>query len=76
MIPPCLTLEARINGKVEQSWEFEYRPPLHLSVVAIEKGAFRSPSKSFTFTLFTNGLVSLFNGLSTFIGYLKPKVFS
>ncbi len=32
-----------------------YRPPLHLSVVAIEKGAFRSPSTkviNFTFTYY------------------------
>ena len=34
----------RIKNKVEQSWEWSKRPPLHLGVVAIEKGAFRLPS--------------------------------
>ena len=32
--------KVRIKGKVEQSWERKLHPPLHLSVVAIEKGAF------------------------------------
>ena len=32
-----------IKGKVEQSKEKIWRSYLHLSVVAIEKGAFRSP---------------------------------
>ena len=32
--------KVRIIGKVEQ---FRERPPLHLGVVAIEKGAFESP---------------------------------
>ena len=36
--------KVRIKGKVEKSLEKEYRPPLHLGVVAIEKGAFGSPS--------------------------------
>ena len=34
----------RIEGKVEQSRERSSASPLHLGVVAIEKGAFRSPS--------------------------------
>ena len=33
-----------IKGKVEQSRERSSAPPLHLDVVAIEKGAFWSPS--------------------------------
>ena len=32
------------KGKVEQSREWSSAPPLHLGVVAIEKGAFGSPS--------------------------------
>ena len=37
--------KVRIEGKVEQSRQGkEYRPPLHFSIVAIEKGAFGSPS--------------------------------
>ena len=36
--------KVRIKGKVEQSRERSSAPPLHLGVVAIEKGAFRSPS--------------------------------
>ena len=32
-----------MKGKVEQSRGKEWRPPLHLGVVAIEKGAFWSP---------------------------------
>ena len=35
-----LLYKVRIKGKVEQSREKEYRPPLHFDVVAIEKGAF------------------------------------
>ena len=36
--------KVRIKGKVEQSWERSSAHPLHLGVVAIEKGAFWSPS--------------------------------
>ena len=36
-----------IKDKVEQSWE-RSSPPLHFGVVAIEKGAFGSPSTSVT----------------------------
>ena len=36
--------KVHIKGKVEQCWDKEYCPPLHLGVVAIEKGAFWSPS--------------------------------
>ena len=36
--------EVRIKGKVEQSRERSSAFPLHLGVVAIEKGAFWSPS--------------------------------
>ena len=35
--------KVRVKGKVEQSRKIQ-RPPLHLGVVAIEKGAFWSPS--------------------------------
>ena len=44
--------KVRIKGKVEQSWEWSCAP--HLGVVAIEKGAFGSPSTkvaNFTFLL-------------------------
>ena len=43
LIPPCLTL-SDIKGKVEQSKERSSTLPLHLGVVAIEKGAFWLPS--------------------------------
>ena len=36
--------KARIKGKVEQFREKSSAIPLHLGVVAIEKGAFGSPS--------------------------------
>ena len=36
--------KVRINGNEEQSREKEQRPPLHLGVEAIEKGALGSPS--------------------------------
>ena len=42
-----------IKGKLEQSRERSIRPPLHVDVVSIEKGAFWSPSitvANFTFT--------------------------
>ena len=55
-MPPCLTqyYEEEIKGKVEQSRERNSALPLYLSVVAIEKGAFGSPSTkvaNFTFYL-------------------------
>ena len=37
-----------IKGKVEQYQEMESCPPLHLYVIAIKKGAFRSPSTKVT----------------------------
>ena len=36
--------KVRIKGKVEQSKEWSSALTLHLSVVTIEKGTFRSPS--------------------------------
>ena len=33
--------KVQIKSKVEQSREWSGKPPLHLGVVAIEKGAFR-----------------------------------
>ena len=36
--------KVRFKGKVEQSWEWSSALTLHLGVVAIEKGAFGSPS--------------------------------
>ena len=36
--------KVRIKGKVEQSREWRSALPLHLGVVAIEKGTFGSPS--------------------------------
>ncbi len=50
--------KGRIKGKVEKGKEL--RPPLHLGVVAIEKGAFGSPSTmvaNFTFYRFFKSLV-------------------
>ena len=45
--------KVRIKGKVEQFREKEKHSPQHLRVVAIEKGAFRSPStKVANFTYF------------------------
>ena len=40
--------KVRIKGKVEQSKERSSAHPLHLGVVAIEKGAFESPSTTVT----------------------------
>ena len=45
--------KVQIKGKVEQSREWSSAPPLHLSVVAIEKGVFGSPStKVANFTIY------------------------
>ena len=44
--------KVKIKGKVEQSGEWEYRPPLHLGVVVNKKGPFGSPTTkvvNFTF---------------------------
>ena len=43
--------KVRIKGKVGQSKEKEQRPLLHLDVVATEKGAFGSPSTTFTYLI-------------------------
>ena len=52
--------KVRIKGKVVQSRERSFALPLHLGVVAIEKGAFGSPSTMVTnFTLLTSKLVVL-----------------
>ena len=50
----------RIKCKVEQSRERNSAHPLHLGVVAIEKGAFWSPSTmvaNFTCLLFTDEII-------------------
>ena len=57
LMPPCLTLSIiRYGSRVKQSNPGkEQRPPLHLGVVAIEKGAFGLPSTmvaNFTFYLY------------------------
>ena len=50
--------KVRFKGKVEQSWEWSSAFPLHLGVVAIEKGAFGSPSTMVAnFTYFIKGKV-------------------
>ena len=52
-----------IKGKVEQSREKNSAPPLHFSVVAIEKGAFGLPStKVAKFTFFTYILTNYCKG--------------
>ena len=63
LIPPCLTLSIiRYGSRVKwrQSWEWSSALPLHLGVVAIEKGAFGSPSTmvaNFTYLLWSWWLV-------------------
>ena len=53
--------KVRIKGKVEQFWERSSALTLHLGVVAIEKGAFWSPSTKVTnFTyFFTYSIISI-----------------
>ena len=51
-LPNTQQYKVRIKGKVEQSRERSSAPHLHLGVVAIEKGAFWSPST--TVANFTN----------------------
>ena len=52
--------KVRIKSKVEQSWKRSSALPLHLGVVAIEKGAFWSPStKVANFTYFYKPLLYL-----------------
>ena len=45
--------KVRRKGKVEQSREKREHPPLHLGAVAIEKGAFWSPSTTVTYFIFS-----------------------
>ena len=52
--------KVRIEGKVEQPRERSSAPPLHFGVVAIEKGAFASPSikgRQLYFFLFNTKLI-------------------
>ena len=61
--------KVRIKGKVEQSRE-GVAPPLHLGVVAIEKGAFGSPSTlvaNFTYFLLTYSYLIITTCLHTVI---------
>ena len=61
LIPPCLTLSnISIKGKVEQFKERSSALPLHLGVVAIEKGAFWSLST--TVANFTTYVIGWFSG--------------
>ena len=55
--------KVRIKGKVEESKERSSAPPLQLSVVAIEKGAFGSPLTTvanFTFKAHLNSKFPFF----------------
>ena len=53
VLDTSLQYKVLIKGKVEQFWEMSSALPLHLGVVAIEKGAFWSPStKVANFTYF------------------------
>ena len=53
--------KVRFKGKVEQSWEWS-SAPLHLGVVAIEKGAFGSPSTMVAnFTYFIEARMSFWS---------------
>ena len=63
--------KVRFKGKVEQSWEWSSALPYTL-VVAIEKGAFRSPSTmvaNFTFLLLLLLLVLLHH-----FGFFSPAL--
>ena len=54
--------KVHIKGKVEQSRERSSAPPLHLGVVAIEKGAFWSPLTmvaNFTFLLMKANILEI-----------------
>ena len=63
-----------IKGRVEQSRERNSSLPLHLSVVAIEKGAFRSPSTMVTnFTYIFTYLCLFFSLHSLDPNYPKKK---
>ena len=56
--------KVRIKGKVEQSKERSSAPPLHLSVVATEKGAFGSPlTMDANFTLLTCDIIGYMNNV-------------
>ena len=54
--------KVRFKGKVEQSWEWSSALPYTLGVVAIEKGAFGSPSTmvaNFTLLIYIYNYVSV-----------------
>ena len=95
LIPPCLTLgniRYLSRVKVEQFWERSSATPLHLGVVAIEKGAFWSPSTKvanftyfilvqlpssfFSIRLFSVYLVHLFSSIDTTDAWKKLRFIS
>ena len=54
----------KIKGKVEQTREWSSTLPIHLGVVAIEKGAFGSPSTkvaNFTYFIISRNLQKTWN---------------
>ena len=56
-LPNTRQYKVHIEGKVEQSREGSSANPIHLGIVAIAKGAFRSPSTTIAnlFLLLTSG---------------------
>ena len=74
--------KVRIKGKVEQSREWSSTLYLHLSVVAIEKGAFGSPSTKvanftyFTFISFNSSILSIkfAQAINMFL-LIRPQLF-
>ena len=57
-MPPCITQHYKvwIEGRVEQSRERSSAHPIHLGVVAIEKGAFGSPSTIVAYFTYSLGI--------------------
>ena len=66
LMPPCLTLSIiRLGSRVKWSNpEKGVAPPQHLDVVAIEKGAFVSPSTKVTNFSFTYFIMHVYCGIS------------
>ena len=66
--------KVRIKGKVEQSMEWSSALPLHIGVVAIEKGAFGSPStKVANFTYFIYIYIYLIHGRDAMSPFLSRE---
>ena len=73
LMPTCLTLRSRVSGAIPG---LEWHPPLNLSVVATEKGEFRSPSTMVGQLIYTSThMVYIYIYMYTHIWFLYTYIY-